>query len=403
MPNNVSRTRLSFGEPSERLEFAVQPPLLGALRVAAIYAGRWWGASASSHIADDHLANFIRPNNVHVFVVTDPPSWCAASAETRAAYRAGDIAAAQVEFVRQVTDAFRGWPKLHAALVPAEDRDQPHEYGRASMRAADAVLPVGQPKARAAIYMHRWYMQYEHVARAELFRRAFGPHDVIVRLRLDVKLNLPLTLTVSRDQIVRAVVNATTQVIRFRRDTPEQGGGASADAVATPRPPLPQPQLGSYGYWRVDAGAKSGPSTVPCVPRADEPLILAGQRRGHYNRVARCPEGRPLQWMWSDWLEVGTPRSFEVFASMTRLGTIYATHDSRVRCYGLCPEEQNVFQLEARGVRMLPMNLPLTLHKITSAPCGTEPLLNMSELAEQHRISPWYSLCLMRKSRPCSR
>ena len=265
------------------------------MRVAAIYAGRWWGASASSHIADDHLANFIRPNNVHVFVVTDPPSWCAASAETRAAYRAGDIAAAQVEFVRQVTDAFRGWPKLHAALVPAEDREQPHEYGRASMRAADAVLPVGQGRARAAIYMHRWYMQYEHVARAELFRRAFGPHDVIVRLRLDVKLNLPLTLTVSRDQIVRVVVNATTHVIRFRRDTPEQGGGASADAVATPRPPLPQPQLGSYGYWTVDAGAKSGPSTVPCVPRGRDaagridgtpaPISAPGVRRGPRKRL----------------------------------------------------------------------------------------------------------------------
>ena len=358
------------------------------LRIAAIYSGRWWGATTSSHIVRNHLDNFIRPNDVDVFVVTDPTSWCAASAATREAYRAGDVVAAQMEFTRQVSATFGGWLRLHAALVSSEDPARPHDYGAASIRAAASVAS-GDGRGRAALYMHRWYSQYEHVAKAELFRRAFGPHDVIVRLRLDVTLGLPLTLKMNRMGNIRVICNHTSQLALLQRDE-----DVIAPAMLTSKSLL---QLASNGFWMPDRFADGGATAHPCVPHGEVSLWLV---KGEKERP--CPAGESLRWMWSDWVELGTPRAFDVFATMTDRATIYATAAKHVRCHGLCQEEQTAFQLEAGGVQLLPLRLPLMLHRVSTMPCGAEPLLNLSELAAQHRTNAWYSVCHLRRSQDCS-
>lgn len=49
---------------------------------------------------------------------------------------------------------FRGYPKLHVALLTTEDAHMPHAFGKA---AVEAMRKFGVPKAdRAAIFIHRW-------------------------------------------------------------------------------------------------------------------------------------------------------------------------------------------------------------------------------------------------------
>ena len=98
--------------------------------------------------------------------------------------------------------------------------------------------------------------------------------------------------------------------------------------------------------------------------------------------------------MWSDWVQIGTPASMGALAAMTDApGRLVYTTDESVRCFGLCHEEQTALQLQARGVRLLRLSLPLALRKPSHGPCGSEPLLNASELAQQHQISDWYAPC----------
>jgi len=407
---------------SRHVQYVEQVIPLSRLRVAALYSGRFFGTTAGTHIAGDHLKNFIVPNSVEVFLAVDPPSWCAASSAARTAYRAGQRAKAEEELRIQASALFSNWPLLLVALVPAEDAEGPHGYGRAAMLAARKAY-MDEPSSdanlrRSSIYIHRWYMQFEHVAKVERLRRAFGPHDVVVRLRLDVALTLPLHIhaTGRRSQLLHVLLNHTSSLAVLHRDSPSaapedsawlpsataEDSSSVADAAVAEGSRVEPLELASFGYRTAAVPRTSRPPTEPgtllepCMPKQYADLIPHGMSglgaAGPY-RGLQCSEHRPTLWMWSDWVQLGTPRSMSALAAMTSRGRVQFVNRSRVRCYGLCQEEQTVLQLEAMGVRMLPLSLPLVLDKPGVAPCHTTPLLNDTELSRDHKISSWYATC----------
>ena len=78
-------------------------------------------------------------------------------------------------------------------------------------------------------------------------------------------------------------------------------------------------------------------------------------------------------------------------AAMTGRGVVLSSNGTR--CYGLCQEEQTALQLTAAGVTLRRLSLPLRMHHVDAISCDEVPLLNLSQLASQHRISSWYAPC----------
>ena len=373
-----------------------QTPKAIALQVAALYSGRFFGLPTSASVAGDHLDNFIRPNDVDVFLTSDPTTWCDAPSRARTAFQSGDMRAAEAALVAQATDAFDGWRKLHVALIPAEEPSEPHSFGSAGIEAAKIAVRGLESRwtratGRAGLFMHSWFMQYEHVAKTEALRRAYGPHDVVVRLRFDVAFTVPLTFLADSHHGVRVISNATQTVMRLRRDVRHRA--AAAGQAASPLSTTAD--IGVYGFasYRPDTGGHP----VRCVPEGEE--INVWSNKGM--RAPACPAGRPTLWMWSDWMYVGTPQSLSVLAQMTSTETIYYTNDTNVRCLGLCQEEQTAIHLEKSGVSVLPMSLPLQMRKPMVAPCGSEPLLSASDLATHHQITGFYVPCPPARTRGC--
>lgn len=388
--------------PRGWVQEAIPPanPHHGPLRVAAIYAGRWLGPEGSSKTVSDHLVNFIRPNLVEVFVAIDPTSWCAAPKKARRAYLAGDVATAEAVLTQQAVALFEHWPRLHVALVPAEDPSPPHDYGLQAKKAMKAATGKTSP-GRVAVFMHRWYMQFDHVAKAELFRRAYGPHDVVVRLRLDVALRLPLALQAVARERIQLVCNGTRQVMSFRRDPPLQDAiDDESHAAAHPNRGHGGLELGTYGYHVLrpkDSADWTSAHMTRCLPTGETSGFVTD---GH--TIKQCPtDSEWVRWMWSDWMQLSTPRAMAALAGMTSDGRVFYTNSTTVRCYGLCPEEQTAYHLEARGVRLLRMGLPLQMERADAIPCGMAPLLNASEMERLHRISPWYISCPSRHGKHC--
>ena len=255
-----------------------------------------------------------------------------------------------------------------------------------------APLVSGHSISRAPVYMYKWFPQYDHVAKSELLRRAFGPHDVIVRLRLDVSLNVPITFLALRGGLVRVVGNHSAVVLHMRRDDPTQrpqptsSDTSSASAASATSAPWP-PEIGVVGYYtQIEPAARM--EMRPCKA-PHQPWSMSGQLRSEQamgQAVLECPKGAKMRWQWSDWLQIGTPRSMAHLASMTADRKIFYTSNTLVRCFGLCQEEQTALHLEARGVRLLMLNLPIAMEMAKAIPCGWSPLLNDSELMKQHKI-----------------
>ena len=404
--NDDDNVTNSLGLRSERQEMLVpsRNTYSETLKIAALYAGRWFGPSAFAHVAREHLQHIIRPNSMDVFLTVDPTSWCVAPKHARTAYLEGDFATAEHELTRQARVLFDFWPRLHVALVSAEDPTTPHSYGgRAmdAMRAAvggrinpttGAPLVSGHSISRAPVFMYKWFPQYDHVAKSELLRRAFGPHDVIVRLRLDVSLTVPITFLALRGGLVRVVGNHSAVVLLMRRDDPTQrpqptsSDTSSASAASATSAPWP-PEIGVVGYYtQIEPAARM--DMRPCKA-PHQPWSMSGQLRSEQamgQAVLECPKGAKMRWQWSDWLQIGTPRSMAHLASMTADRKIFYTSNTLVRCFGLCQEEQTALHLEARGVRLLMLNLPIAMVMAKAIPCGWSPLLNDSELMKQHKI-----------------
>ena len=246
--------------------------------------------------------------------------------------------------------------------------------------------------------MYKWFPQYDHVAKSELLRRAFGPHDVIVRLRLDVSLTVPITFLALRGGFVRVVANHSAVVLHVRRDDPAQrpqptssdtSSASAASDTSAPWPPESEPpEIGVVGYYtQFQPGARNiqmRPCKAPHQPWSMSTQLRSEPAMGQ--AVLECPKGAKMRWQWSDWLQIGTPRSMAHLASMTADRKIFYTSNTLVRCFGLCQEEQTALHLEARGVRLLMLNLPIVMVLAKAIPCGWSPLLNDSELMKQHKF-----------------
>ena len=388
----------TLGMPSEVGQEVVDAPPPSRwlpLRVAAIYSGRWMGPSTPVAHVQDHLKHFIRPNRAHVFLGVDPTCWCDASREAREAYHAGDHAAAEVLLVQQARRVFEAWPQLYVALVPSEAPRLPHEAGMAAVRAAvkaRAALPPDAPYKtvqRSSIYLHKWFMQYDHLARTEALRRVHGPHDVVVRLRLEVLLGAPLVLEAGLERGRRGLEPSADVIgIHYNRT----GCVPCTWTWCVPSPPCTVPPISTVGR---DAAAKGGAvAGGGAAGGGDATSALELGTNGYYSTshdTVRGSGASPV-WLWSDWLQIGSPQSMGVLAGMTATHRIFYSTNTTVRCAGLCQEEQNALQLEQRGVKLVPLPLPLRLIRF-EARCGTQPLVNATQRQRDHDMSPWYAPC----------
>jgi len=259
----------------------------------------------------------------------------------------------------------------------------PHRYGIAAMKVATEISNITDLISlhalnRFGVFIHRWAMQYYHFSQVEALRRLYGPHDVVVRLRLDVLLRVPLTFEVQRHQGWYIHVYSNRSACAAARSCAAEHPLATlrhdASRSAPPR------SDGSSLKGRLDLGVNGYFSN-------------ASNTLGPGARLLSVPSTR---WIWSDWLQIGTPSSIAPLAEMTAAHEIAYSINMTVRCLGLCQEEQNALLLERRGVRLVPLRLPLTLHRFLPA-CGTLGLLNASEMHSTHQISEWYVPCASKK------
>ena len=149
-------------------------------------------------------------------------------------------------------------------------------------------------------------------------------------------------------------------------------------------------QVGGFG-----ARIPHGPGYIP-VSAAGSWCHPTGKDVNIYDvsglhKTPPCPAGKPTQWFWSDWFFVGTPGALAPLGSMTDSGLL--VYDQDMRCWGLCQEEQTVLHLERAGVQLKRLELPLRKAQLAAIPCDSAPLLNLTELWEQHSISSWYAPC----------
>ena len=166
------------------------------LKTALLYSGRFYGGLTPEWIKN-HVEHLVVPFNASVFVVAEPSSWCAVQNRpyARALHNSSSIDALGVLFEAQVKSAFAPyWDDVHARLLPDEDVQTlrwypstlPSLVKAAIARAHDAK---SRQKVKLSPFYHmmlrRWYRQAAHIAAAELLRRQHGPHDLIIRARID--------------------------------------------------------------------------------------------------------------------------------------------------------------------------------------------------------------------------
>jgi hypothetical protein len=319
------------------------------MRVTVLYSGRFLG-DMTPELTQNQLRHLILPNNASVFVVADAQNWCHATVEAQAALATGrpdGFARASRVFTQQVRSAFHGWDDVHAVLLPevhtlpselcskaqAFGRDEewwklpkhcriwPHversvfmyQRGRANRAMAAENLPVkAEVRPQHAYLMIRWYLQMDHYARAEDFRRALGPHDVVVRTRLDALLDQPLHFSDPRFGLAR----------QSRPASPDERSAVFAAAFRA---------VNADGYAHRSC-------------RRDDPK---GIGLGHCDLF------------FHDWLYFGAPHSMSALASVSRNELM---HNSSMRCKGWCQEEQTRLQLQRAGVRLTPLPLEVKVH-----------------------------------------
>lgn len=348
------------------------------LRVAVLYAGRMYGSQGFLEHAANHLETLIRPNDADVFLVTSPSTWCDAPLAARLAYGAGQPAKAEGELLQQARHLFGSWPRLHVALSTEYDPEVPHEFGALSFR-AQRLANVSAPSSTVTRMLHMWFEQFAHYARVELLRRVYGPHDVLVRVRLDGLIGRPV--------LFRPGAGGRVDV---------QLESVAATAAAPSAAPAAAAAVAHVAGMRVLAlGVGQVNNFFSCV---HEPGEETYDQKGH-RVTAACPaKGDPsLGWKWQDWLFIGTEAGLAPLATMTE--RLLVRYDGALRCAGLCQEEQTVLHLRAGGVQLSPIHLPFRLAKVERRPprCAI-PLLNVSELERRFAIPARYVPCPPRDS-----
>ena len=340
-----SRTLISMpsSHPSAHRRAAnAKPPIHRPpppLRVAVLYSGRFYGGLTQRWF-DNHIDHFIRPNNASVFLAVSLTNWCDARPEARATFTAAGGAAAFAnadERVRaaeekmlqslqlQAVRAFHGWPYLFTSLVTAE---QVNATGKLEYLLADKVgraldglglrgLTDGFGKslsknkhyvtdAMAYSSLAGWLWQFAYFAHAEALRRIHGPHDLILRARLDVTISTPILPNVlAREH--RRLSSQRMLAIGFRAYTP-----------------------------------------TPIYRTSPTKCFQAGDPQGQGEQ--RCKGAAATRWYWRDWMYLGTADAIAPLATMVGVGDILT--DRSLRVVGLSQEEQTFLHLRSSNVSL---------------------------------------------------
>lgn len=272
--------------------------------VAVLYSGRWYSEIGQEWV-NNHLENLIRPYDASVFVVANLENVCHSSNESSALLRAGKDGELEALFNADVRAAFHGWDKVYTLLATSLDSypglDLFYKNAERTLREAGRAAGINLKPDYLLAMLGNWYKQFRNFRRAEDLRRANGPHDFVVRARLDVIFSGPVDLR---------------------------------KAMAQPRS---QPAVYALDYdgLMID----QFPLTVPCDSEA--------AKEPKYAQV-RCRR------FWRDWMYVGRPEHLIALAEMIPPKHIYTNLTER--CLGMCPEEQTALQLRASHVEMKQLN-----------------------------------------------
>ena len=408
-------------------------------RVAVIYSGRWWGALAAPWV-QNHLVNLLWPNQATVFVLVDHLNACHASTTVHSASHEAD---AEVAFTQEVRDVFQHYPRLYATLVPSTRRSSTD--GDAIWNLAASVLrwmnsSVNPAKRKHVPAMLRvWLAQFSSLARAEDLRRAHGPHELVLRARLDLLFHHPvqlwrLPLSISDRRVFALGIPTMLHVdsdktspgyIECYSDPDRHAGGSdlietlqreARDGMyeASPADSTTCQDVKKVEWCRAKrhlceadseamrerccatcnltlsggngvgwADKEEAPSLLHLTASPDASHVLSGfepyllDEGRERARLRPCSADVPLRWQWRDWIYLGTPRGIAPLAAAPRSGVVLAS--ARLRCHGLCPEEQNQLRLQEQNISLVP--LPWAVH-LAHMPCQhalhAKPLLNAS-------------------------
>ena len=346
------------------------------MRIAVLYSGRWFGGGAvggwqtTLAWAQNHLQHLIMPNNASVFVVATSSTWCGPPPDARVAHADGKHSAAESVLQQEVRAAFRGWPNTHAALVTAlEDQRKDNAYHAQAKRVVSAHNMSTSGFISAAVRGWRW--QFALYARADQLQRVHGPHDWIVRARLDVIFEPGFPL------LVQPLQKRTTKAgsIVF---------AVGVHGIAQPRKSVEDTNA-LHPCHDKSTGATDYIDTFPVMEQDSRPdcLNLANGNR-HMFPAAEAH----VEWRWRDWIFVGASQAMEPLASMAD-GQVLLSH-SLIRCFGLCQEEQTMLQLAHHGVALRPLGAHVQLDRINcSSRESTTPL--------KQTLPQWASPCFLCK------
>lgn len=169
--------------------------------------------------------------------------------------------------------------------------------------------------------MVAWYRQWEHFSRAEHLRRAAGPHDVVVRSRLDLLLPAPLLVAVL-PELEEAALGSSTE---------------------------PSGVVYALSHRAVNA---DGFTPRPCT--AADPRAESMEEAGHANADTKLH----CATYHRDWLYVSASEAATaVLAGMAYRPLLHALPQ---RCKGWCQEEQMRLQLLRADARLAPLRANLS-------------------------------------------
>mmetsp|Transcript_12939 Transcript_12939/g.29529 ORF Transcript_12939/g.29529 Transcript_12939/m.29529 type:complete len:207 (-) Transcript_12939:86-706(-) len=192
--------------------------------------------------------------------------------------------------------------------------------------------------------LRRWYRQAAHIAAAELLRRQHGPHDLIIRARIDTTF-------------------AYTEHLPIERLSPRRIFAAQIFKYHPPESPRDSQQ--TVVLNASDLGVR--PPACMAHSVSTMPVSSQGQMRS-------------CTLYWTDWLYAGSEAAMSAaFMRMVDPRQLMVFADRAFRCDGLCPEEQMVLQLRAQGMDVEALSWTLCLNKIPFRPTRIAPLIPRSE------------------------
>ena len=385
-------------------------------RVAVLYSGRWFG-SGNKEIgwkttllwAANHLRHLIQPNNASVFIVASPSNWCGPPADARGASKSS----AEELFHAEVREAFDGWHDIHTALIPHEEGTPVDgAYAATAMNGLKAQLKSQDIEDHkhygfVTAMMRNWRWQFMHFQRVEALRRVHGPHDWLVRVRLDVQFVDPLHIRgfppsddSGASATAKPLVVPTAKPEVNRDDDWEHRHEKLKDTAAPHADAQPIVHtLYAAGFHAIQPSVLTKEDDVKIIQCKDErptersagrvgswtreqlglgqvPSCAAARRRARQNATSSAEQHASgaggLVWHWRDWLFVGSPEAMAPLARMADRFVLVTANATR--CFGLCQEEQTLLQLLQQGVRYAPIGVEVMLDRIACKDGGNTKL-----------------------------